>query len=175
MTSSDVSTPLARSVVVMGVAGSGKTTIARALAARLTFVFIDADWLHSAENVEKMSAGHPLSDEDRYPWLHAVGERIKNETLNDHGTVTACSALKRAYRDVLRQYAPDAFFVALDGPAELIRKRIDARPLEIVGESMVASQFAILEPLEPDERGMHVDVRLSPEAIVDDVLAVIAP
>jgi gluconokinase len=175
MTANDNTTPLVRSIVVMGVAGSGKSTIARALATRLNFVFIDADWLHSAHNVEKMAAGEPLSDDDRYPWLHAVGERIKNETLSHAGTVTACSALKRAYRDVLRLYAPDAFFVALDGPLEVIRSRIEARPPEIAGETLLASQFAVLEPLQSDERGMHVDVQFSPGAIADDVLAVVAP
>ncbi|HEV3186634.1 MAG TPA: gluconokinase [Acidimicrobiales bacterium] len=175
MTVGDDITPLDRSIVVMGVAGSGKTTIARALATRLNFAFIDADWLHSAQNVEKMAAGQPLSDDDRYPWLHAVGERMKNETLSHRGTVTACSALKRAYRDVLRLYAPDAFFVALDGSLEVIRSRIDARPAEIAGEALLASQFATLEPLQPDERGMHVDVQFSPDVIANDVLAVVAP
>ena len=175
MTADDDTTSHVRSIVVMGVAGSGKTTIARALATRLNFVFIDADWLHSAQNLEKMAAGQPLSDDDRNPWLHTVGEHIKNETQSHFGTVTACSALKRAYRDVLRLYAPDAFFVALDGSLEVIRSRIEARPPEIVGEPLLASQFADLEPLQSDERGMHVDVQFIPEVIVNDVLAVVAP
>jgi gluconokinase len=158
----------------MGVAGSGKTTVARVLAARLGYAFIDADWLHSAQNIEKMSSGHPLSDEDRYPWLHAVGQRIESETSNQRGTVTACSALKHAYRDVLRLYVPDTFFVYLKGSAEVIQARIEFRRQEIMSGSLLASQFAILEPLRKEERGTSVDIRLSPEIIVNNIVAALA-
>jgi gluconokinase len=159
----------------MGVAGSGKSTVARALATRLDYGFIDADSLHSPENIAKMTAGHPLDDDDRYPWLHAVGRRVESDTVDQHGTVTACSALKRAYRDVLRLYVPDAFFVYLDGSFEVVKARIETRPHEIISESLLGSQFAILEPLGEDERGTRVDIRFSPEAIVDDVAAQLAP
>src|ERR1039457_7570105 len=103
-----------RSIVVMGVLGSGKTTIASALAKRIGSEFIDADWLHTTENLAKMSAGHALDDADRFPWLHSVGIRRKNADREHLRCVVACSALKRTYRDILRAYAPDAFFVLLD-------------------------------------------------------------
>lgn len=175
MTSSEGSSPLVHSFVVMGVAGSGKTTIARALAGRLNYAFIDADWFHSPENIAKMSSGHPLGDDDRYPWLHAVGQHVESETAIQRGTVTACSALKRAYRDLLRHYAPDAFFVFLDGSPEVIRARIEARRQEIISGSLLASQFAILEPLQEDERGMRVNIQSSPGEIVNDVVAEVTP
>jgi carbohydrate kinase (thermoresistant glucokinase family) len=174
MTSSEGTSLLVRSIVVMGVAGSGKTTVARALAARLNYAFIDADWLHSPENIEKMSSGHPLSDDDRYPWLHSVGRRIESEAPNQRGTVTACSALRRAYRDILRLYAPDAFFVYLEGSPEVIHARIESRRQEIISGSLLASQFAVLEPLREDERGMRVDIERSPEVIVNDIVAELA-
>jgi len=174
VTSEEGTSSPVRAIVVMGVAGSGKTTVARALAARLGTAFIDADWLHSAENIAKMSAGHPLSDDDRYPWLHSVGRRIESEVLNQRGTVTACSALKRAYRDILRLYVPDAFFVYLDGSPEVIHARIESRRQEIISGSLLASQFAILEPLRKDERGMRVEIQFSPEVIVNEIVAELA-
>ncbi|MHB8378672.1 MAG: gluconokinase [Acidimicrobiales bacterium] len=174
MTSSEGSVPLVRSFVVMGVAGSGKTTVAKALAARLNYEFIDADWLHPPGNIAKMSAGHPLSDDDRDPWLHAVGQHVKRESATHRGTVTACSALKRAYRDVLRSYAPDAFFVFLDGSPDVIRARLEARRQGIAGGSLLASQLVTLEPLQEDERGTRVDIQRSPREIVNDVVADVA-
>jgi carbohydrate kinase (thermoresistant glucokinase family) len=175
MTSGKGRSPLVRSIVVMGVAGSGKTAVARALAERLNYEFIDADWFHSPENRAKMSSGQPLNDDDRYPWLRAVGQQIKSETMKQRGTVTACSALKRAYRDTLRFYVPDAFFVLLDGSPDVIRARIEARPREIIGVSLLSSQFAILEPLQDDERGVRVDIERSPDEIVNEVAAVATP
>src|SRR5271170_2032917 len=105
-----------RAVVVMGVSGVGKSTIGLALAKQLDFEFLDADWLHSAHNLAKMSAGQSLTDEDRLPWLKAVGQRIQYIKSRGRGSITACSALKRSYRDILRIYVPDAFFVFLVGP-----------------------------------------------------------
>jgi len=160
-----------QSIVVMGVAGAGKTTVARALAARLGYVFIDADWLHSPENIAKMSAGIALSDDDRYPWLHSVGRRIDSEVANQHSTVTACSVLRRTYRDIVRLYVPDTFFVFLDGSLEVIRARIESRRQTMIAGSLLASQFEVLEPLRKDERGMRVDVRFSPDVIVNDIVA----
>ncbi|HVA52986.1 MAG TPA: gluconokinase [Acidimicrobiales bacterium] len=174
MNVADQSLPAVRSIVVMGVAGSGKSTVARALAARLDYEFIDADWLHSPENIEKMSSGHPLNDDDRSPWLHAVGQRIESESRIQRGTVTACSALKRSYRDLLRLYVPDAFFVYLEGSREVIQARIEARRRQIVGGSLLASQFDILEVPQDDERGLRVDIRRSPEAIVNVVVSALA-
>lgn len=155
----------------MGVSGSGKSTIARTLALRVGYEFIDADWLHSTHNLEKMAAGHALSDIDRLPWLHSVGRRIQEEAMNQRSTVTACSALKRKYRDILRLYVPDAFFVFLDGSPEVIRARVDARRQANIAVSLLASQFVDLEPLHDDERGMRVDIRFTPEVIVNDVVA----
>jgi gluconokinase len=160
----------ARTIIVMGVAGSGKTTVARTLASRVDFVFIDADWFHSPENIAKMSAGHPLSDDDRLPWLHAVGRRVQSEALQGRGTVTACSALKRAYRDVLRLYVADVFFVYLEGTFDVIHQRIESRRQGIASGSLLASQFADLQPLQEDERGMSVDVLSSPEVITNAVV-----
>lgn len=153
-------------LVVMGVAGSGKSTIAPLLASRFDAVFIDADWLHSSENTVKMSGGQPLSDADRVPWLRAVGHRLERESAHGRSTVTACSALKRVYRDILRNYVRDAFFVQLDGSFEVIHQRMASRRGGILDGSLLESQFAILEPLGDDEHGMSVDVQSSPESIV---------
>lgn len=171
MTSHPEATLRVQSIVVMGVMGSGKSTVARALSARLGVEFIDADWLHSPENIAKMSAGHALSDDDRFPWLHAVGRRLQDEESHQRSSVTACSALRRSYRDVLRLYAPDAFFVFLDGTPAVVRARIEARRHEIMSGSLLHSQFAILEPLDDDERGMRVDIRFRPEVIINDIVA----
>jgi gluconokinase len=114
-----------RAIVVMGVSGSGKSTIALALATQIGAEFCDADWLHTPENLAKMSKGQALSDEDRWPWLHTVGEHMKHFESNARSSVTACSALKKSYRDVLREHVPDAFFVFLDGPFEVVQARID--------------------------------------------------
>jgi carbohydrate kinase (thermoresistant glucokinase family) len=153
----------------MGVSGSGKTTIARALAARIGAEFIDADWLHSEENLAKMSSGHALGDEERLPWLHIVGEHIERLKSSRHSSVTACSALKRSYRDVLRQHVPDAIFVFLDGSFEVLQARITARQHEFMPPSLLVSQFATLEPLGNDEQGLRVDVELNPDEIVDTI------
>jgi gluconokinase len=153
----------------MGVAGSGKTTVAQAMAMRWGDVFIEADDLHSASNVQKLSSGIPLDDHDRTPWLHAVGERIQSEESENHRTVTSCSALKRAYRDVLREYAPTAFFVELDVPVDVARARVTSRRHPFMSPSLVESQFATLEPLASDERGVRVDATFTIDEIVDSV------
>jgi gluconokinase len=157
------------SIVVMGVAGSGKTTIARDLATRLRDVFIEADDLHSASSIEKMTSGHPLSDDDRLPWLHRVGQRIHGEEEQGNRTVTACSALTRAYRDILREYDPDLFFVMLDGPIEYVRRRMKTRHDSFMPDSLLESQYATLEPLAPDESGITVDLSLGREHIVREI------
>jgi gluconokinase len=158
-----------RTIIVMGVSGSGKSTIALALATRLNLQFIEGDSLHSEENLEKMSRGQALSDGDRTPWLKVIGQQISDAQTKGGGCVVACSALKRSYRDVLRSYAPDTFFVMLDGTFALIQSRLEARPHQFMPLSLLASQFATLEPLEEDERGMSVDVTLSPGVIVDQI------
>ena len=155
----------------MGVSGSGKSTIARTLAKRLRFAFIDGDALHSPANVEKMSHGHALSDDDRGPWLHLIGQQMKDAASHPRGCVVACSALERQYRDILRQYVPETFFIVLEGTYALIHARIEARPHEFMPTSLLASQFAILEPLQSDEHGMSVDIQSTPQEIVDQIEA----
>jgi gluconokinase len=154
----------------MGVSGSGKSVVGEALARQVDAEFIDADWLHSPANIAKMSTGHELSDEDRLPWLHAVGHLMQEVQERETTSVVACSALKRSYRDILREYIPDVFFVFLDGPLDVIKERLDERHGSFMPVSLLASQFAILEPLDTDESGVRVDVTSRPEEIVRLVL-----
>jgi len=150
-------------LVVMGVSGSGKTTIARALSERLRVPFEDADDLHPEANVAKMRSGTPLTDEDRWPWLEVVGE-----WLADHadGGVIACSALKRRYRDQLRHHCHGAEFLLLHGDPDLLLARLTARSGHYMPPSLLTSQLETLEPLAPDENGVVVDVGGSVEDVV---------
>jgi gluconokinase len=141
----------------MGVSGSGKTTLARALAQRWGDVFLEADDLHSPSDIAKMASGLPLNDHDRHPWLHDIGVQLRDQAELSHRTVTACSALKRAYRDVLREYVPHAFFVELDEPIAVVRDRVASRRHEFMAPSLLDSQYATLEPLRADEYGTRVD------------------
>jgi gluconokinase len=154
-------------VIVMGVSGSGKTTLGHAMAQRWGVDFIEADRLHSASAIEKMASGVPLDDNDRLPWLRAVGTRLRDEVSAGCGSVGACSALKREYRDVLRTYVPSAFFVELDGPLDVVSERVQLRHHEFMSPALLASQYATLEPLEPDELGLRVDLTLGVEEVVD--------
>ncbi|HVB52169.1 MAG TPA: gluconokinase [Acidimicrobiales bacterium] len=164
------STTSIQSILVIGVAGSGKSTIGRSLSERLHCPFLDADSLHSRENVEKMASGQALSDDDRWPWLDAVGQRISVYERDYQRSVTACSALKRRYRDVVREYAPLAYFVYLKGSMKTIRARIESRHDGFMAPSLLGSQFGDLEPLEEDERGLSVEVTLTPDEIVTRIL-----
>jgi len=157
-------------LVVIGVAGSGKTTVARELARRLGAPFSDADDFHPAANVAKMAAGIPLTDEDRWPWLDAIAAWIRARAAAGETAVVTCSALKRAYREVLRAASPDTCFVHLTGPRELLAARIGGRRGHFMSASMLDSQLAILEPLAPDEPGLAVDVTPPPGAIASQVL-----
>ncbi|GAA3208837.1 gluconokinase [Actinocorallia longicatena] len=147
-------------IVVMGVTGCGKTTVGKALAERLGIPFADGDAFHSEANVKKMAEGVPLDDADREPWLRSVGKWLEEHPA---GGVMGCSALKRRYRDLLREGAPEAWFVHLHGSPEEIHRRVSRRKGHFMPESLVESQFATLEPLEPDERGVVVDLELSVE------------
>lgn len=160
-------------VVVMGVSGSGKTTVGAALAARLGLAFVDADDLHPAANIAKMSAGVALDDDDRAPWLHRIGQWLHEH--DEAGGVVSCSALKAAYRDALREHAPRTLVAHLDGAPDLIARRQAARTDHFMPPSLLASQFAVLEQLRPDEAGRRVDVALAPERIVDELAAWLAP
>ncbi len=159
-------------VVVMGVSGSGKSTVGAALAQRLRVPFGDADDMHPAANVAKMSAGHPLDDADRLPWLVGIGEWLADRP---QGAVVACSALKRSYRDLLRQHAPGVGFVHLDGVHDTIARRQASRPGHFMPASLLGSQFATLEPLAPDEDGVVVDVDQSIDQIVEQAVTLLEP
>ena len=147
----------------MGVSGSGKSTVGAALAQRLRMPFADADDFHPPANIAKMTAGEALDDHDRWPWLESIGR-----WLADHadGGVMSCSALKRKYRDQLRHHAPHLRFLLLEGSMEVIARRQASRPGHFMPASLLRSQFATLEPLQPDEDGIVLDVDQSVDAIV---------
>jgi len=151
-------------IVAMGVSGSGKSTVGAALAQRLRVPFADADDFHPPANIAKMTAGEALDDDDRGPWLEAIGEWLTAHAGT--GGVMSCSALKRSYRDQLRPHVPDVEFLHLHGSREVIARRQASRPGHFMPASLLDSQFAILEPLAPDERGQVVDVDQSIDAIV---------
>jgi gluconokinase len=153
-------------VVVMGVSGSGKSTVGAALAQRLRVPFADGDDLHPPANIAKMSAGHPLDDDDRRPWLDAIGEWLADHDAE--GGVICCSALKRSYRDRLRRHAGRVEFLHLDGSREVIAARQATRPGHFMPASLVTSQFATLEALGADERGTVIDVAQPIDAIVQE-------
>ena len=142
-------------IVVMGASGCGKSTIGQALADRLGLPFADADDFHPTANIQKMSNGIPLTDEDRAPWLTAVGAELDRHDLT--GIVMACSALKVAYRDILRLQAPRVFFVHLDVTKQVLAKRMVVRSEHFMPLTLLESQLATLEPLEPHENGLTVN------------------
>lgn len=152
----------------MGVSGSGKSTVGAALAQRLRVPFVDADTLHPPANIAKMTAGEPLDDDDRYPWLEKVGEWLAG---HPDGGVVSCSALKRKYRDRLRAHRPGVEFLHLSAPRELIAGRLAHRPGHFMPAALLQSQFDALEPLGADEAGVTVDAGQRIDAIVDGLVA----
>jgi len=144
-------------VLVMGVSGSGKSTLARALAERLAVPFVEGDDLHPPANVALMAAGTPLTDADRQGWLRAVAARL--QTAEVSGAVVACSALKRSYRDLLRAAAPGLRLVHLAGSPALLDARLRARPGHYMPASLLPSQLRTLEPPQPDENALTLDIR----------------
>ncbi|MET8112527.1 gluconokinase [Streptomyces prasinus] len=156
-------------VVVMGVAGTGKTTIGPLLAARYGVPYAEGDDFHPPANITKMSAGTPLDDEDRWPWLDAIGEWARGRA--GLGGVVSSSALKRSYRDRLRAAAPDVVFVHLTGDRALIEDRMSHREGHFMPTALLDSQFATLQPLETDETGVAVEVSGSPEEITEQAVA----
>lgn len=155
-------------VVVMGVSGSGKSTVSELLASVTGAPFVDADDLHPEANRRKMAEGRPLDDDDRAPWLTIVADRIRD--AGDESVVVACSALTRRYRDVLRQGDPRLLFVHLTGVHELVERRQKARKGHFMPSGLMRSQFATLEPLADDEAGFGIDVDATPDRIVADVV-----
>lgn len=162
-------------IVVMGVAGCGKSTAGSRIAAALGVEFIEGDRLHPAANIEKMSAGIPLTDEDRRPWLRAIGQEIGRRAERGEGVVAACSALKRAYRDILRETSgADIVFVYLSGSRRLIKQRMHHRRGHFFPASLLASQFAALEPPQADERHVTADLRLPLPDMVASIMQSLA-
>jgi len=156
-------------IVVMGVSGSGKSTVGRLLAQTLRMPFQDGDELHPPDNIARMAAGVPLTDADRQDWLAAIGKRLAAAGGRRDGVIVACSALKRAYRDQLRAAAPDLRLVYLQGPAPLLAERLAARRDHYMPASMLPSQLAALESPGSDEGAIAIDVAQPPEAIVEAV------
>ena len=152
----------------MGVSAAGKSTVGIALAEALGVPFTDADSLHSDANRAKMNAGTPLTDEDRWPWLDAVGGRYAE--ASGTGLVMACSALRRVYRERIRAGAPDVVFVHLTGSHELLASRASARTDHFMPASLLDSQLDTLEGLDPDEAGFAVTVDRSPEVLVAEIV-----
>lgn len=163
-----------RVVVVMGVSGAGKTTVARILARRLQWDFTDADSFHPAENVERMAKGQALSDEDRYPWLQAIASWIDATRRSGRGGIIACSALKRKYRDVIIGSRPDVQLLYLKATSEVIRDRLANRPGHFFPSSLLDSQFKALEEPSEDENAIVVSVEAAPGAIAEHLIRMLA-
>jgi gluconokinase len=163
------STPVV-SLVVMGVSGSGKTTVATEVARRLGWEFTEGDDHHPAANVEKMRQGIPLDDDDRRPWLEELARWIGLHEEEGRSCVLTCSALKRAYRDILADGPPSLDFVHLDGPREVIHERMRHRRHDYMPDSLLDSQINALEPLQPDESGIVLDLALTPDALAAKVI-----
>jgi len=157
-------------LIVMGVSGSGKSTFAEALGERLGWRFVYGDSFHPASNVEKMKAGHPLTDEDRWPWLNAIADEIERVCRSGQHVIIACSALKHTYRDVLLRGRDDVRFVFLKGTKELIAERLAQRKGHFMPAGLLKSQFDTLEPPEAGEHVITVSIDESVEAIVDGVV-----
>jgi len=161
----------ARIAVIMGVSGSGKTTIGRALARRLGWLFQEGDALHPPENVAKMKAGHPLDDEDRAPWLAAIAARIDEWRARGDAGVITCSALKRRYREIVIGDRHDVRLVYLEGSRELIGESVATRQGHFMPAGLLDSQFAALEPPGPEEHAITVPVDAPIDSIVGRIAA----
>ncbi|KIC69110.1 gluconokinase [Kocuria rhizophila] len=167
---SRVREPLPPLVVVMGVSGSGKTTIGTLVAHELGVEFIDGDSLHPLENVQKMAAGTPLDDDDRWPWLEIVGRTLHEHGERREGLVVACSALKRVYRERIRSQAPSALFLHLDGTVEVLTRRIEGRSGHFMPAALLESQIETLEPLAQEEGGYVLNIDQPVADMVDDAV-----
>lgn len=159
----------------MGVSGCGKSTLAVALTDATGWTLVEGDELHPPENVAAMAAGLPLTDADRRPWLAAVGRRLADERRAGRSAVAACSALRRSYRDLVRDQVPDLRVIHLAAGRAALDARLRARTGHFMPASLLDSQLAILEPLEPDEPGLTLDALLPPAELVRRVLAALVP
>lgn len=166
MTPTDPTTPVV--LVVMGVSGSGKSTVAGVLAGKLAWDLAEGDDLHPAANVAKMHSGQPLTDEDRWPWLDRVHDWIDAHVSADTPGIITCSALRKVYRDKLR--GPGVYFVHLEGSRDEIDERLSKRLNHFMPESLLGSQFATLEDLDDDEQGIVVPVAGTPREIANDII-----
>lgn len=158
-------------LVIMGVSGSGKTTIAEQLERRTGVPYAEADAFHPEANKKKMSAGEPLDDDDRWPWLHELRDWMSSQAEQGHSTIVTCSALKKSYRDVLREATGDEFFVLLAAPEDVLAGRMEDRKGHFMPASLLTSQLETLEALAPEENGFTVDATDTPESLATKVLA----
>ena len=172
---SDVKGAALHALIVMGVSGAGKSTIAEALARRLHWRYEDGDTFHPASNVAKMKAGHPLSDDDRWPWLRAIADEIDRLGSVGERAVIACSALKRAYRDVLVHGRRDVRIVFLSGTQPLVASRLAGRKGHFMPPDLLASQFRTLEPPSDDEHPITISIEATVDAIVDTIVQHLGP
>jgi len=156
-------------VIVMGVSGSGKTTVAEGLQARTGWEYAEADDFHPRSNIVKMINGEALTDADRRPWLEALRDWIADREREGRSSIVTCSALKRSYRDLLRS-GGDVTFVHLDGDAATLSGRLGGRSGHFMPPSLLESQLKTLEPLEPDENGFILSIEDPPARLVDEVL-----
>ncbi|TDB95737.1 gluconokinase [Actinomadura sp. 7K534] len=161
-------------IVVMGVSGCGKSTIARRLRDGFGLKMAEADDFHPPANIAKMSGGEPLTDDDRWPWLEALARWTADQRAAGTSTVLACSALKRSYRDVLRAPVPDTYFLHLHGAEELLLERMRSRD-HFMPPTLLRSQFETLEPLEPDEHGALLDVAPPVDEVARQATQLIRP
>jgi carbohydrate kinase (thermoresistant glucokinase family) len=162
-------------LVLMGVAGSGKSTIGALLAGRLGWAFADADDFHSPANIAKMHAGIPLDDADRQSWLAAIAAKIESWRATRRQGIVTCSALKRAYRELIRGGHEDIRLVYLKGEKSLIARRLAARHGHFMPSALLDGQFVALEEPAPDEGALTITIDKPPEAIVDEIIAAMGP
>ena len=166
--------PVPRAIVVMGVAGCGKSAVGKALAAAEGAVFVEGDRLHPPENVARMASGEPLTDQLREGWLDAIGERIADLTGSGQGVVAACSALKRSYRDRLRGFRRDIVFIYLEIDRATAKRRVASRKGHFMPASLVDSQFEALEPPDADENALSISAEKPIAEIVEAARAFLA-
>jgi gluconokinase len=160
-------------LVVMGVAGCGKSSVARGIQDRLGWSFAEGDDLHPIANIEKMSAGTPLDDADRWPWLDSIVAWTSHEDAAGRNTIVTCSALRRVYRDRLRSAPGRTVFLHLHGSEELLSRRLSARPGHFMPPSLLPSQLATLEQLEPDESGVALDIAAPVPDLVEQAMSLL--